>query len=69
MTYIQKYVFQIKQKTNIKVFNIVISKNQTKTFHGIENANSVVQHVIQIKYQIIKHVNVNVKIILHEKRS
>ena len=27
------------------------------------NANSIVQHVIQIKNRIIKHVNVNVNII------
>ena len=30
----------------------------------IVNANSIVQHVIQIKNAIMKHVNVNVKIIL-----
>ena len=33
----------------------------------IVNANSIVQHVIQIKNGIIKHVNVNVKIIVSAK--
>ena len=31
------------------------------------NANSIVQHVIQIKNRIIKHVNVNVNIISVKK--
>ena len=30
----------------------------------IANANSIVQHVIQVKDGIIKHVNVNVNIII-----
>ena len=33
----------------------------------IVNANSVVQHVIQIKNKIIKHVHVNVEIIVSAK--
>ena len=33
----------------------------------IVNANSIVQYVIQIKNGIIKHVNMNVKIIVHGK--
>ena len=32
------------------------------------NANSMVQHVIQIKNVIIKHVNLNVKIIINAKK-
>ena len=32
------------------------------------NANSIVQHVIEIKNGIIKHVNVNVKIIISAKK-
>ena len=32
------------------------------------NANSIVQQVIQIKNGIIKHVSVNVKIIISEKK-
>ena len=34
----------------------------------IVNANSIVQYVIQIKNGIIKHVNVNVKIIVSAKK-
>ena len=34
----------------------------------IVNANSLVQHVIQIKNGIIKHVNANVKIIVSAKK-
>ena len=37
-------------------------------FHVIVNPNSIVQHVIQIKNGIIKHVNVNVKIIISPKK-
>ena len=34
----------------------------------IANANSLMQHVIQIKNIIIKHVNVSVKIIVHASK-
>ena len=34
----------------------------------IVNANSIVKHVIQIKNGIIKHVNMNVKIIVSSKK-
>ena len=34
----------------------------------MENANSIVQHVIQIKNGIIKHVNMNVKTIISAKK-
>ena len=37
-------------------------------FFVIINANSIVSHVIQIKNGIIKHVNVNVKIIISAKK-
>ena len=37
-------------------------------FHAIVNANSIVQHVIQMKTRIIKQINVNVKIILLGKK-
>ena len=37
-------------------------------FRVIVNANSVVQYVIQIKNGIIKHVNVNVRIIVSAKK-
>ena len=36
-------------------------------FHIIVNANSTAQHVVQIKNGIIKHANVNVKIIISAK--
>ena len=36
--------------------------------HVIENASSIVQHVIQIKNRIIKYVYVNVKIIVSAKK-
>ena len=35
----------------------------------IVNGNSIVEHVIQIKNGIIKHVNVNVKVIISEKKD
>ena len=44
------------------------AKTMENTFHVIVNANSIVQHVIQIKNGIIKHVNVNVRIIISEKK-
>ena len=37
-------------------------------FHVIVNANSIIQHAIQIRNGIIKHVNVNVKIIVYAKK-
>ena len=42
-------------------------KSWQKIFHMIVNANSIVQHVIQIKNRIIKHVNKNVKVIINRK--
>ena len=36
-------------------------------FHGNKNENSIVQHVIQIKNGIMKHVSVSVKIIVMQK--
>ena len=43
-------------------------KQWQNTFHLIINTNSIVQHVIQIKHGIIKHVNVNVKTIVSAKK-
>ena len=37
-------------------------------FHVIGNASSIVQHVIQYKNGMIKHVNVNVKTITCVKK-
>ena len=42
-------------------------KQRKYIFHVIVNAISIVQHVIQIKNRIMKHVNVNVKIIINTK--
>ena len=58
MLFLQKYVFQKKQKTNVK--------NICKL---IVNANSIVLHVIQNKKGIIKHVNVNVNIVVRAKKN
>ena len=44
------------------------AKAMTKIFRVILNANSIVQHVIQIKNGIIKHVNGNVKIIISARK-
>ena len=37
-------------------------------FHVIVHVNSIVQHIIQIRNGITKHVNVNVKIIISAKK-
>ena len=38
-------------------------------FYEIANANSIVQLEIQLKNGISKHANVNIKIIVHEKKK
>ena len=43
-------------------------KQWQNIFHETVNANSIVQHVIQIKSGITKHVNVNVKIIIRAQK-
>ena len=43
-------------------------KQRQNRFHAIVKANSIVQHVIQIKNEIMKHVTVNVKIIISAKK-
>ena len=43
-------------------------KQWQKIFYVIVNANSMVQHIIQIKNGIIKHVNVSIKIIVSAKK-
>ena len=43
-------------------------KQWKNIFHVIVNANSIAHHVIQIKNGIIKHVIVNVKIIMNVKK-
>ena len=58
--------------SNVKAFNIITRTNEAKTlaniFHVIVNTNSIEQHVTQISNGIIKHVNVNVKIIVSAKK-
>ena len=44
-------------------------KSWQNIFHLIVNAHSIVQHVTRIKDGIIKHVNVNVKITVNEKKK
>ena len=71
MSYQQKYVFET-QKTNVKAFNMITNKNEAKTMTKHISCdckcNPIVQHVIQIKNGIIKHVNVNVKVIVSAKK-
>ena len=43
------------------------AKAMTEHIYVIINANSIVQHAIQNKNRIIKHVNGNVKIIVSAK--
>ena len=42
-------------------------KQWQNTFYVIENANRIVKHLTQIKNVVMKHVNVSVKFIVHEK--
>ena len=42
-------------------------KKRQKMFHYIANVNLIVQHITQIRNVIIKHVNMNVKIIVDAK--
>ena len=56
---------------NVKAFNMITNKNEAKTMTKhifIVNANSIVRHVIGNKNEIIKHVNMNVKIMLSAKK-
>ena len=43
-------------------------KQSQNIFHAIVNANSIIKHLIQIKNEIIKHVNSNVKITTSAKK-
>ena len=54
---------------NVKAFNMITNKDEVQQrFRVIVNANSIVQHKIQIRNGIIKHANVNVKVIISAKR-
>ena len=70
MTYLQKYVISKTKDINVKAFNIITRINEPKTLikHISCDANIIVQCVIGIKNWIIKHVSVNVKIIVRAKK-
>ena len=53
MTYLSEYVFRVKQDVSIKIFNMITNRSEPKTL---------------VKHIITKHVNVSVKIIVHEKK-
>ena len=61
-----------KETKDVKVFNMITNKDEakamTKHFSFIVNANSIVQDLIQDINGIIKHINVNVKIIISMKK-
>ena len=44
------------------------SKHWQNILHAIVNANSMVQHVIQMKNRIIINVNLSIKSIVHSKK-
>ena len=43
-------------------------KQRQNIFHVVLNASSIAQHEIRIKNGMIKHVNVNAKIIVNRKK-
>ena len=57
-----------ENKQSVKVFNMMKLKHQYTICHVIVNANSIVQHIIQIKNGIAMNVNVTVKAIKRAKR-
>ena len=61
-----------KETKDVKVFNMITNKDEAKAmtehFSFIVNANSIVQDLIQDINGIIKHINVNVKIIISMKK-
>ena len=74
MTYIQKYVFQVKARNiNVKTFNVTTNKNEAKTMikhiSCDRECKSVGEHVIQIKNGIIIHANRSVKSIVSPKKK
>ena len=73
MLYLQKYVYQKKQKTNVEAFNMIPKKMNLKQWQSIfpviVHPDSIEQHEIQIRNRIIKHVNVNLEIVVHAKKT
>ena len=71
-----KICVQMKPKNiNDKAFNTIAKKKKKmklkqwqNIFYVILNANPLVQHVNQIRNGIMKHVNVNVKIIVNAQK-
>ena len=72
MTYLWKHVPSETKEVNVKVFNVITRISEFKTLvntlHIIVNANSIVQHVIQIKKGIIINVNKSPKSIARAKK-
>ena len=71
--FLQKHAFQKKLKDiNAKVFNMITKKMKLKQWEKIfnvnVNANSIVQHVIQFKSEIMKHLNVSVNVSVIAKK-
>ena len=56
----------------VKSFNIITNKDEAKAvaehIQVVVNGNSIIQHVIQNKNGIIKHVNVTAKIFISQKK-
>ena len=73
MTYLQKYLCRKKAKViSVKAFHIITKKNEAKTVKkhsSCVNANSVAKYVIPITNWIIKHINMEVKIIVSAKNN
>ena len=73
MSCLQKYVFPKKTKDiNVKVFNMITNKNAAKTMekHISRDCKCKFNSTTcdSNKNRIIKHVNENVKIIVHAKK-
>ena len=62
----------LKKPINFKVLNMITNKNEAKKPQNISdvvlNANPIVQLVIQIKNEIIKHTSLNKKINVSVKK-
>ena len=72
MSYLQEYVFQKKTKDiSVKVLKMITNKNEAKEISKHISCDGkskfIVQHAIQIKNWVMKHVIVNVKIIVSTK--
>ena len=58
---------------DVEVFNMILYKNESKAMTRPISCNCKCKfnskHIIQIKNGIMKHVNVNVKIVVHTKNT